>query len=112
MRGDRSASLRKARAEEPNMRSEKAALWSVLAEEVAAAWIEARSFMIGPRLCVCVPCACSAAFGHVLPGVSLYLLCFQKGRSDSGSAYRGSNPWGAAKQPLQLLYVARHPKSL
>lgn len=61
------------------MPCEKAALWSVLAEDVGAAWIEARSFMIGPHLCVCVLCADFAAFGYILPSISLYFLCFQQG---------------------------------
>jgi hypothetical protein len=32
--------------------------------------MEERSFIARPRHCVCVLFACSAAFGHILPGVS------------------------------------------
>src|SRR6185437_14298702 len=46
----------------------------------------------------------------ILPMTTPYFACFQSLLEDSGSAYRGSNPWGAAKQfqslPRVLLYLA------
>src|SRR6476660_9054114 len=37
-------------------------------------------------------------------GCTLAAPSFNGRTADSGSAYRGSNPWGAAKQPLPPLY--------
>jgi hypothetical protein len=52
---------------------------SGLAGVVAEGLIEGRFFIVRPRLCVCVLCACFAAIGRVLPTVSPYFLCFQRG---------------------------------
>jgi len=58
-------------------------------------------------------CAWGADFAvlcQILPRKSHYFLYFQWVTTNSGSAYRGSNPWGAAKSFQALTVLHLFPK--